>query len=118
MFAKAMSMFITTSNGALSISTPDSSLKTDGRLSLFFKAVRCIKDDKLFKYLEKASEEDIIDTFIICFNVRDPRGGKGERDIGRKMFTWLFLNKPEKFEKVFHLIPEYGRWDDLLYLFP
>ena len=118
MFSKAMSMFTTTSNNALSMATPDLSAKNDGRLSLFFKAVRGITDDQLFKYLKKASEEDIIDTFIICFNVRDARGGKGEREIGKKMLTWLFLNSPGKFEKIFHLIPEYGRWDDLLCLFP
>jgi len=30
----------------------------------------------------------------------------------------LFLNYPEEFSKVLHFLPEYGRWDDLLYLFP
>ena len=28
------------------------------------------------------------------------------------------MNYPDKFEKVFHLVPEYGRFDDLLTLFP
>lgn len=118
MFAKAMNSFTSTWNGALSMATPDLSKQTDGRLSLFFKATRGITDDKLFEYLIKASDEDLIDTFILSFNVRDSRGGKGERDLGRKMFTWLFKNKPIQFEKVFHLVPEYGRWDDLLCLFP
>jgi len=115
-FEKAMTN-ITTWNGATSLSTPDVSGKTDGRLSLFFKTTRGLSDDKLIEYLQKSSNEDLIDTFILSFQTRDPRGGKGEREIGRKMFQWLFENHPEKFKKVYKLIPEYGRWDDIITLF-
>ena len=34
------------------------------------------------------------------------------------MLQYLFENQHEKFRKVVHLIPEYGRWDDLLSFFP
>ena len=44
--------------------------------------------------------------------------GKGERQIGRLAFRWLFVNYPEYFLKIYKLIPEYGRWDDLLDLWP
>lgn len=115
-FEKAMTS-VNTWNGATSLSTPDVSGKTDGRLSLFFKTTRGLLDDKLNEYLQKSSNEDLIDTFILSFQTRDPRGGKGERTIGRKMFQWLFENYPEKFQKVYKLIPEYGRWDDLISLF-
>jgi hypothetical protein len=118
MFAKAMSA-VYTWNGALSNNTPDISGSFEGRLSIFFTSIRGISDDILFKYLEISAKENIIDTYILAFQTRDCRGGKGERDIGIKMLKWLFLNTDSKyFEKVFHLLPEYGRWDDLLFFFP
>ena len=117
MFAKAMNS-TTTWNGANSLSTPDYSKEYEGRLFLFFKAMRGILDENLFNNLEKSSKEDLIDTFLLSFNTRDVRGGKGERELGRKMIKWLFLNYPEQFRKIFKLIPEYGRWDDLLIFFP
>ena len=112
MFSAAMNTH--TWNNALSYSTPDLSREKEGRISLFFKAIRGCSDDSLFQYLEKSSKEDIIDTIILCFNIRDCRGGKGEREIGKKIFIWLFFNKISLFSKIFHLLPEYGRWDDLL----
>jgi len=118
-FEKAMSSKTTyTTNGALSLLTPDNSGVCDGRISLFFKTVRGITDEQLHEYLEKSLTEDIVDTFVLTFNCRDPRGGKGERDIGRKMLKFLFQRRTEEFRKIFHLIPEYGRWDDLLIFFP
>lgn len=119
MFVRAMLKKISTTwNGAMSYSTPDNNKISDGRLSLFFKTTRGIQDDNLINYLEKSSEEDLADTFILSFNTRDCRGGKGERDIGRKMFQWLFENHTSEFAKIYTLIPEYGRWDDLLCFFP
>jgi len=117
MFAKAMNS-TKTWNGASSLSTPDDSKKHEGRLFLFFKAIRGILDDNLFNNLDKSSREDLVDTFLLSFNTRDPRGGKGERELGRKMLKWLFFNYPNQFTKIFELIPEYGRWDDLLIFFP
>jgi len=117
MFAKAMNS-TTTWNGAKSLSTPDDNKIYEGRLFLFFKAMRGIFDDNLFNNLEKSAKEDLVDTFLLSFNTRDPRGGKGERELGRKMLKWLFLNYPLQFKKIFELIPEYGRWDDLLIFFP
>jgi hypothetical protein len=119
MFATAMNTsFKNTWNGALSLSTPDKSNIYDGRLFLFFKTIRGIDDKLLYEKLEKSSNEDLFDTFLLAFNTRDSRGGKGERDIGRKMLVWLFINFPEEFKKIYRLIPEYGRWDDLLCFFP
>lgn len=119
MFANAMNtIYSSTWNGAISLSTPDSSGKVDGLISLFFKCTRGIDDDQLAIYLSKASKESLTDLFLISFNTRDIRGGKGERDIGRKMLKWLFLNFPSEFKKVYHMIPIYGRWDDLLEFFP
>ena len=119
MFARAMkNKTSTTWNGALSYSTPDENGISDGRLSLFFKTVRGIQDEHLKEYLFKSSKEDLIDTFVLSFNTRDCRGGKGERVIGRRMFQYLYENHINEFAKIFNLIPDYGRWDDLLCFFP
>lgn len=112
------SNIIRTWNDAVSLSTPDPTTEMEGRISLFFKGLRGIEENVLYKYMEKSFNEDIIDTIIISFYIRDCRGGKGERDIGRNMLKWLFINHPIYFEKVMHFIPIYGRWDDILIFFP
>ena len=116
-FANAMKQ-TTTWNSAKSLHTPDITGKTSGRISLFFKAVRGINTPQLYAYLREADKEDLIDTFILCLHLRDCRGGKGERSLGKSALIWLFLNYPEYFQKIMHLIPFYGRWDDLIDLWP
>jgi len=66
----------------------------------------------------ESNKESTVDTFLLAFYIRDCRGGKGERWLGRRCLIWLFINEPSFFSKVAHLIPEYGRWDDLLQFFP
>jgi hypothetical protein len=118
LFAKAMVSSVQTQNGAESLSTPDFSGGTSGRMTLFFKSVRGLDLSNLYKYMLDSNQENELDTFILAMNIRDCRGGKGERDIGRAAFIWLFLNYPDKFMKVLPCISEYGRFDDILYLFP
>ena len=108
----------TTWNSAKSYATPDISQEYSGRLALYFKSVRGLNLVRLAEYLKKAARENVEDVFLLAFHIRDCRGGKGERDLGRLILRWLLINHPCKFSKIFHLIPEYGRWDDLLYLFP
>ena len=62
-------------------------------------------------------EVDIKNIFAIVFNMRD-KFGKGYRKLGRYAFTWLMINFPDYFNNIFKFIPAFGRWDDLLYLFP
>lgn len=116
-FATAMNT-TTTWNGAVSLATPDPTGETSGRMSLYFKSVRGLNAPKLYEYLREAAKENIIDAFLLAFHIRDCRGGKGERDLGRRALVWLFLNYPSEFSKVVSLIPEYGRWDDLMTLWP
>ena len=118
-FAQAlMSNLTTTWNGAISNRSPDPNIKIDGRISIFFKATRGLEDDKLYNLMIKSANEDLIDTFILACYIRDCRGGQGHRDLGRKMLTWLFKNYPNEYNKIFKLIPEYGRYDDLFTVFP
>jgi hypothetical protein len=117
-FAAAMATTAKTWNGATSLSTPDISGQTSGRMSLFFKSVRGCNIPQLYEYLREAAAESIDDAFLLAFHIRDCRGGKGERELGRRALVWLFLNYPSQFERVAEFMAEYGRWDDLLELFP
>jgi hypothetical protein len=87
-------------------------------LTFFFQVKRGMNLPKFYQYLHNCANENLLSTFVLVFHLRDCRGGKGERYLGRKAFVWLFINYPQYFKQVMHLIPEYGRWDDLLYLFP
>ena len=116
-FASAMQTNITTTlNGAPSLNSPDISHESNGRISLFYKAIRGLQIPQLYTYLQTAYHEDFIDTFILALHIRDCRGGKGERELGRFALAWLFLNHPQEFQKIMYLLPMYGRWDDIMYL--
>lgn len=117
-FLSAMKYGVQTWNGATSLSTPDPSGMSSGRMGLFFKSVRGLDALTLYEYLRESAQENILDTFLLVFHIRDCRGGKGERELGRLGMVWLFLNYPDEFENVMGLLPEYGRWDDLFVIFP
>lgn len=107
-----------TANGAVSYGTPDVSGRCDGRLSWFFKGIRGLNFVYAAGFLEKSAKENLQDTFCLVMNTRDVLKGKGERELGRKAFQWLLINYPNEMSKVIRLIPEYGRWDDIYWLFP
>lgn len=113
-----MAASATTANGAVSLATPDPSGESSGRLSLFFKSVRGLNAPRQYQYMVEASQESVTDAFLLAFHTRDCRGGKGERELGRRCLVWLFINYPHLFAKVAKLLPEYGRWDDVLQFFP
>ena len=80
---------------------------------------------KLFKVYRKCENfEDLIDksmlesrmlTWLILFYLRDPRGGRGERELFRRAWKHI-LNKEFSKKHVFalmELVGDYGRYDDL-----
>lgn len=74
------------------------------------------KSEKAKSMFEKAYEENPILAVKWLFYARDARQGMGERDTTRSMMSWLQWKHPEVLRKVIHLLPEYGRWDDVVYL--
>lgn len=52
----------------------------------------------------------------ILFFGRDVRGGLGERRVFRVIINWLAENRTESLRKNIELIPEFGRYDDLVSL--
>lgn len=87
-------------------------------VDLFFKIGALRGEDKKRKIsaFSKAFGEDPLTAMKILFWCRDIRGGAGERKTFREILTYLAKNKPETLKKNIGLIPEYGRWDDMLLL--
>jgi len=76
-------------------------------------AARHWTEAQIEELFQKALAEDPLTALKLMFWVRDVRGGAGERRFFRVCLKYI-----EKFylgylKKNVHLIPEYGRWDDL-----
>lgn len=80
-------------------------------------AMRAASEAELIKLFSRALNEDPLLTMKTLFWSRDVRGGQGERRAFRVLLKYLANNKPEFLAKNMHLIPEYGRYDDLFSLF-
>ena len=76
------------------------------------KRARLKEAVSLFK---KAYATDKTTALRTLFYIRDIRGGQGERDIFRACMEELDAFDIENAQKVYKFIPEYGRYDDLLY---
>ena len=78
-------------------------------------AMRGQDKNRLTKMFAAAYGEDPMTAMRILFWARDVRGGSGERQIFRDVFqSFLATNHPDVAEKNLSIIPEFGRWDDLL----
>lgn len=111
-----------TSHGSTDEGIPDV-LKKSGLLSLsplldlFFWLVRGFDPDTRAAEILKAFLADPVRFAKLCFQTRDVRGGKGERTLGRQMLVDLSNRLPQVFaDKLVPLVPEYGRWDDLIFI--
>jgi len=59
------------------------------------------------------SIEDIRDLFVMAFQARDIRGGKGERRLFYSFMKVLHTFHPNTTRRMLHLVPEYGCWRDM-----
>lgn len=98
-----------TENGMVAHST-----SSNACVDLFFQIGAMRNWDKQHKQnaFIKAYYENPEVALKILFYSRDIRGGQGERQTFRDIFNFV----PNNY-KYTHHIPEYGRWDDLLYTF-
>jgi hypothetical protein len=85
-------------------------------VDLFFKggAMRAADEEDILSLVSKAWAEDPTTCLRILFWIRDVRGGAGERRFFRIAMKYLADKDPHGMANVISLIPEYGRWDDLL----
>jgi hypothetical protein len=100
-----------TANGAV---TYASSLSAN--LDLFFLAGASRSQDITPTFVRAFVEDQEVAVRILTW-LRDARGGAGERETFRKLFSYLLKNEPAIASRVLVKVPEIGRWDDVLLAF-
>ena len=78
-------------------------------------AFRNRSDDDCINMFKNALAENESLAIKCLFYLADCRGGQGERRFFRVCFKWLAMNHPEAAARNLEAIPEYRRWDDVLY---
>lgn len=81
-------------------------------VDLFF-AIGSSRGRDLSLQFERAYLADASVAMRVLFWARDIRGGAGERGTFRSLLKHMESRHPEVLAKVLHLVPEYGRFDDL-----
>jgi hypothetical protein len=105
-----------TENGALAYRTSGKNLVD---LNFGVASYRSLTEREIYEDFIKAFTDDNELAIKWLYFARDIRGGLGERRLFRTVLKKLIQEHgwSEKFEVLFRLIPEYGRWDDLLIVF-
>lgn len=101
-----------TQNGALAYKSTNSAVYD---MFALCGAYRQRSDADCILAFKKALEEDPELAMKCLFYLRDCRGGQGERRFFRVCFGWLINYNPKAAARFLKYIPEYGRWDDLIY---
>ena len=110
-FAQAVQNTLQPSVTANGMVTNESSL--DPNVDLFFSIASSRGKDLTGAFARAfAAEPDV--AMKILFWARDAREGAGEREIFRQILRNLEVNAPDSLARNIALIPEYGRWDDML----
>jgi len=78
-------------------------------------AYRSRSDEDCILMFKNALEQDANLALKCLFYLADCRGGQGERRFFRVCFHWFAKKYPEIAKKNIELIPEYRRWDDVIY---
>jgi len=104
-----------TENGALTYKSTESAC-----LDLFASigALRNARSEQIINRFIRAYAENKLMAMKILFFARDIRKGLGERRIFRVIYKYLLCTGLPSGVKNLHLIPEYGRFDDLISLLP
>lgn len=87
-------------------------------VDMFFMAgaSRHWEHKKIEVLFQNALAEDPLTALKLMFWARDVRGGAGERNFFRICLKYLEKYYLGYLNKNIHLVPEYGRWDDLFHL--
>ncbi len=98
----------------------------DSLVAFFFALVRNIPDERLHelfvqcittaKLQPRIGTEVVVDLFVLAFQTRDCRGGKGERALFYKLFLELYKDFPQTCVRLLPLIAEYGSYRDFFQL--
>jgi hypothetical protein len=100
----------------------------EARVALFFALVRDAGDSKIRMMMNKCLQEAeccgepvaaaaaVADLFILAFQTRHCRGGKGEKDLFDQMILRLYEVFPDTVISLVRLIPRYGCFKDFFRL--
>ena len=104
-----------TENGALGYSsTFNTLLDFNFKISSYRKATKQIITDWNSVLMDHTI--DLKTKIKYLFYLRDIRGGLGERNTFRHCFAITLSKYPSLSSSILEIIPEYGRWDDLIWL--
>jgi len=90
----------------------------ESRVALFFALVRDIPAPQLQQLLRRVvrdgrdDETIIVDLFIMVFQTRHCRGGKGEKDLFYRMILELAVLYPNTTASLMAIVPHYGSYKD------
>jgi hypothetical protein len=102
----------TTWNGAVSHLTSGAA-----RVDFFYGAMRGVDKARFVELLDKSFAEDALHTLKLIAYVRDCRGGKGERELGRWALERLAEKYPrELLQNLTFFVGDFGRFDDVVAL--
>lgn len=104
--------FTRTENGALAHKSTRSMVYDMFALGA---AYRKRSDEDCILLFKNALEENEELAMKCLFYIADCRGGQGERRFFRTCYKWLANHYPEIAKRNLELIPEYRRWDDVIY---
>jgi hypothetical protein len=89
----------------------------DYRVSLFTMLNRGLEaryiQDAVSKVFGRKINDEMRDLFVMAFQTRDVRGGKGERRLFHNFMSALYEHDKEVVRQAIQLIPEYGCWRDM-----
>jgi hypothetical protein len=86
---------------------------------LFFTATRQYNIPKFYSLLQHIAANSPVEALSLVLYIRSRyHGVLGQRELGRRGVVWLFINFPELIIEYLSNIVYFGRWDDLLVLFP
>lgn len=85
----------------------------DANLDLFYHAA-AKRGQNITSLFAQAYQEDALLAIKTAFYVRDIRGGQGERESFKQMLRWLNTNRKPVFNALVSIVPEYGRWQDII----
>lgn len=116
-FVQAMNTPDTTKKGVNGADVYTEEGVGDYRVSLFTMLNRGLEQSYIDEYVSKIYDRKVLDEmrdlFVMAFQTRDVRGGKGERRLFQNFVTALYKYDKEACHKALTLIPEYGCWRDM-----
>jgi hypothetical protein len=118
-FVDAMNAPATTKKGVKGSDVYTEEGVGDLRVSFYTVLVRGLGLREIQDTVKKilARPDFVRDLVVLCFQTRDIRGGKGERDLAIYMLTAILQERPSWARALVELVPEYGCWGDLWKLY-